>query len=404
MAPSPLHDSESEPEDIYQLEDDMEYVLDEDAEVITLDENDVAPVSDDDEENGYIPDDSKMVFTQHEGSVFCLDHSTKDHTLVVTGGEDDKGYVWNLNTGETVFECFDHKDSIISCGFSKDGKYVMTADMSGVVNVRQASDGKKIWDYECTDIEWCKWHTVLNVIFAGTSDGEIYMWKVPSGDCKIYSGHGSKSTSGKVLNNGKELLAGYEDGAVKLWELKSANAIFTFQNESESTICLDCRSNGSIVAFGTSEGNVKIISIPGGKLLHLFSAGINKTESTDGEDEDMEFSNSIESLAFAPNNEPYVASGSLNGNLDIWDFSTERKRHCCKHPAGITRVIWSELNPTIIFTACMDGVIRLWTSLSGELMKEFHGHRENILDMVLSNDNKFILTAGDDETARVFEL
>ena len=38
-------------------------------------------------------------------------------------------------------------------GFSHDGKYVATADMSGLVQVWLTSSGERVWSFETGDIE-----------------------------------------------------------------------------------------------------------------------------------------------------------------------------------------------------------------------------------------------------------
>lgn len=39
------------------------------------------------------------------GSVFCVSLDPASNTLAVTGGEDDKAYVWRVSDGEVLFEC-----------------------------------------------------------------------------------------------------------------------------------------------------------------------------------------------------------------------------------------------------------------------------------------------------------
>lgn len=47
-----------------------------------------------------------------------------------------------------------HKDSVTATGFSHDGKYIATADMSGFVQVWRVASGECVWTYECgTDLE-----------------------------------------------------------------------------------------------------------------------------------------------------------------------------------------------------------------------------------------------------------
>lgn len=39
------------------------------------------------------------------GSVFCVSLDPATNSMAVTGGEDDKAYVWRVNDGEVLFEC-----------------------------------------------------------------------------------------------------------------------------------------------------------------------------------------------------------------------------------------------------------------------------------------------------------
>nr|KAF6352855.1 angio associated migratory cell protein [Pipistrellus kuhlii] len=81
------------------------------------------------------PDDSEVTFALHSASVFCVSLDPKTNTLAVTGGEDDKAFVWRLSDGELLFECAGHKDSVTCAGFSHDSTLVATGDMSGLLKV-----------------------------------------------------------------------------------------------------------------------------------------------------------------------------------------------------------------------------------------------------------------------------
>ncbi|XP_078620279.1 uncharacterized protein LOC144887151 [Branchiostoma floridae x Branchiostoma japonicum] len=50
-------------------------------------------------------DDADVVFSKHIGSVFCIGLDRTTQSLAVTGGEDDKAYVWRLGDGEVLMEC-----------------------------------------------------------------------------------------------------------------------------------------------------------------------------------------------------------------------------------------------------------------------------------------------------------
>lgn len=82
-----------------------------------------------------VPDDAILTFRQHTASVFtCSVHPSKD--WAVTGGEDDKAFVWNTQTGEVIHTIEGHKDTVIVAHFSHDGSYLATGDMAGEIQVR----------------------------------------------------------------------------------------------------------------------------------------------------------------------------------------------------------------------------------------------------------------------------
>lgn len=58
-------------------------------------------------------------------------------------------------------------------------------------------------------------------------------------------------------------------------------------------------------------------------------------------------------------------------------------RHVFKQPSGIVKILWKS-QEVKLYTASLDGVIRLYDALQGTLIKEFHGHWSHILDIDLS--------------------
>lgn len=47
---------------------------------------------------------------------------------------------------------------------------------------------------------------VAHVLLVGTSDGDTWMWKIPSGDCKTFQGHGATVGCGRFLPDGRLVL------------------------------------------------------------------------------------------------------------------------------------------------------------------------------------------------------
>lgn len=151
------------------------------------------------------PEDlAALVFSKHVGSVFCSDIHPSGK-LAATGGEDDKAFVWSVQTGQVVMECTGHKDSVIFAGFSFDGVYLATADMSGLIKVwkcnledNQQEPWAVVFEYEAEELTFGLWHFGARVLICGAVSGDIYVLKIPSGETKLLQGHNTKVECAKV--------------------------------------------------------------------------------------------------------------------------------------------------------------------------------------------------------------
>ncbi|KAM9836268.1 angio-associated migratory cell protein [Aulostomus maculatus] len=341
-------------------------------------------------------DDSELTFSKHTGSVFCVSLDPATNSLAVTGGEDDKAYVWRVSDGEVLFECTGHKDSVTCAVFSHDSTLVALGDMSGLIKVWKVESKEEIWSFEVGDLEWLEWHPCAPVLLAGTDDGNVWMWKIPAGDCKTFQSSACQATSGKVLPDGKRAVVGYEDGTVRLWDLKQGSAIHVIKGQDGhqgALTCLAFNKDGSLVLTGSVDGCAKLINTVTGKVVGAFSV-------EGGKDEDE--SNSVESVGFC-NILPLIAVAFLDGTLAIYDLSTQVLRHRCQHEAGIVHLQWED-SSSVVSTCSLDGALRLWDARSGNMVSEYRGHTAEILDFTVNREASIAVTASGDGKSKVFCL
>ncbi|CAL1543520.1 unnamed protein product [Lymnaea stagnalis] len=398
-----------------QNQEDDEFTLDpnEIVQVIELDDNigngDEGDDPDDEEEDdnddemdteeeasaGPVQDDSQLTFLGHkDSSVICARISPTDPHIAVTGGQDDRALVWNTQEGSIYFQCTGHTDTVSSVGFSHDGTMVATADMKGLIKVWKVDSGKEIWSFDVTEVEWIQWHHAAPVLLAGTKEGQVWMWKVPSGDCKTFAGFGPGANCGRVLPDGKTACVGYEDGVIKIWDLKTEELLHTisgYEGHKASVYCIDHNSAGNLALSGSGDMTAKVINTATGKVLSTLKC------KESGEEDD-----SVEAVGFSYTND-YAVTGTLGGGLEIWDLPTKSVRHTCEHPYGIVKVQWSKSSPTF-YTSCLDGNLRQFDSRSGQVVRTWQGHRAAVLDFDLAGDESILVTASDDTTAKVFHL
>lgn len=387
-------------DEITGMEDDGMMYLEEVEEIDLDDLENLEEVADQEEEDTEMepPEDhATLMFNKHGGSVFCSDLHPNG-TLAVTGGEDDKAYVWNVQSGQLVMDCEGHKDSVIFVGFSHDGAYLATADMSGVIKVWKCNTDENqlepwpvAFEYEADDLTWGQWHFGARVLIVGAVSGDIYVLKVPSGETKILQGHNIKVECGKLFQDGVRLVAGYEDGAVKIWDLRSSTVLHSVPATVHDTrvTAVDTHPENNLMASISTDGKVVLTTPSNGKVV-----GQIETE------------NDLETVAFAPNPQlGLLALGTLSGAVSIWDYARQLLRHQCskadeKYVGGVTKMIW--INNQLV-TGCLDGSIRVYEGRTGECTQVLTGHRSEVLDLCFNSKESIILTTSDDGTARIFK-
>lgn len=377
--PSTNGDEVQEAEEIFHIGDSDNLVTDEEFELYAEGMNILPP-----------EDGASFIFEKHYGSVFCCDLHPS-FNLAVTGGEDDKAYVWDIETGEVTMTCNEFKDSVIFAAFSFDGTYLAAADMMGAIKVWECKEDEPwplVFEYETGDITFGLWHFGARVLVFGTDSGQIYIFKIPSGETKVLQNDNLRVEYGKLFPDGSRLVVTYIDGTVKVWDIKSEKVIFNTKINQDNSVTDVAISHDNNLIAATGENGSIVLTLPNGK-----SAGELKAEGN------------LECLSFSNETNPgYLASGTLDGSLIIWDVAHKMPRNHCSSPLdgpGIIKLAWIEDQ---LIAGCLDGSVRIYDGKSGKIQRAFYGHFAEILDFTFSADRNIILTASDDGTARIYEI
>ncbi|KAF7241763.1 Angio-associated migratory cell protein [Varanus komodoensis] len=205
-----------------------------------------------------------------------------------------------------------------------------------------------------------------------------------------------------MFNAGKRAVVGYEDGTVRIWDLKQGSSLHVLKGQDGHQGPLTCVSNnkdGSLILTGSVDCQAKLVNSATGKVVSVFKVESAVPRAAAGEAEEAE-SNSVESLGFC-NMMPLAAVGYLDGTLAIYDLATQTLRHKCQHESGIVQLLWEESSP-VVYTCSLDGAVCLWDARSGKLISEYRGHSAEILDFALNKDASIVVTTSGDHQAKVF--
>lgn len=376
-------------------------------EVEIVEDDQYYPVDDEEEEDAneaigdeelHVEDRSLFSFNGHSKSVFCCELSD-DSTLAASGGEDDRAFVWKTENGSVLFECTGHSDSVIVVKFNCSSKLLATGDMKGLIKIWELQTGQCVAEFDMEELTWLDWHPALeNVFLYGTAEGNCYLNKIDrssAGEIKIMSGN-TAALNGQMLSDGRRSVVGYENGDVRLWDLRNCTTAFCAKENdlNNQVTALAVRPDNSVASAGYLNSKLKLINLSTGRPVFE-----NKREDAEEGAEE----NSVEALVFA-SGLPILAVGYVNGELDLWDLNTLTKRDSTKLQGGITKLALDPRQDHVLYVSSIDGSIRSFDIRDLRPLAEYSGHRESVLDFSISKQNNFILSCSDDSTCKLFKI
>lgn len=355
--------------------------------------------------------DSKEAFFEHTDSVLSVHINPANFNQCVSGSVDDTACLWDVSKGELIHQFKDHTDSVTCVQFSYNGAYIATGGMDGNIYIykNDSSTPSKVQTLEGpSEVEWMDWHSKGHVIVCGSNDNMVWMWNAVNGKCmQVFSGHVGPVTCGGFTHDGKMIVSAGEDGSLIVWGPRAGKLRHKFEGElfhGEVPItCMGIHSSQNLIATGGADGDLLVVSTESNKI-------VNRFKEAHGE--------SIECVAFS-NVMSYVATGSMDSKLKVWDLKTGTKRVECKHDDGITVLRWHSTKPYVIGGG-VDSRLKMWDARTGELLKSWGGHIDTILCMSIcfknyggsdnaassssSSEGGVLISGSDDKSCLVFEI
>lgn len=350
-------------------------------------------------------------FDQHKDLIFTIfAHPTLP--MVATGGGDNTAFLWTTHTQPPRFvgELQGHTESVVAGGFTADGKHVISADMTGLVLVHRASKGGQKWTraadlQEVDEVLWVEVHPRLPYFAFGAPDGSVWVYQVAEDgsleQLMLGFSHGAECNGGIFVSTENDdsltLVTVAEDGSVVAWNAFTGAVVYkllphdVFKGVESPWVLV--KSHKNVIAVGGRDGQLAIINTDSGKLVYTVKTIDNVEDVADL---------LIEALAWCESPQAHLlAVGLVSGDVLLFDALLWRLRRSWKVEDTVTKLQFVGSTPVLV-GASMNGKIYQWDSRTGAELFVGHGHNMGVLDFVVADAGKTLVTAGDEGVSLVF--
>ncbi|HEU5058787.1 MAG TPA: protein kinase [Kofleriaceae bacterium] len=367
------------------------------------------------------------VLRGHGAAVEALDLSQKGDLLV--SGDHHAVHVWNLATGEGRLLA-SQPSPIHSVRISPDGTRVATAALDGAIRIWNTADG---WGTQLSGHEALV-HPVEFLpdgrLLSYSMDGTIRAWHIDAGSHDLIGKQEGAILLGVTADDHASLVTVGEDRVVRIWPTGVGRAPPAKSRElrgPESTVrVLAVSADGARVAAGGRFGT--------GWLWEVATGAARKLE---GHDEA-----GIRELAFSPDGRRLASAGS-DHTVRLWDVASGKSEVLRGHEDVVFHIAFDRAG-TQLLSAAADGTVRIWslgdktssatqvlggngpafvarmsadgrtvvTSIGslirrwqvGGLGGALRGHRGAVTEVEIAPSGRYLVSAGEDWTVRVWPL
>ncbi len=348
-------------------------------------------------------------FQGHTSKVYSVDFDHEGRRLLTGAWKPDAtARVWDVESGRGIAR--------LDLGGMADGKTTISC-------ARFSQDGKRI------------------VTATYRDDGSVYIWDAeslrgPPGDTPrviteplvTFKGHQGPVTSAAFRPDGKLVATGGQDHMIRLWDPETGKEVAAALGSGQVRHTKRVRSvvfsaDGSQLLSAGDDGVAILWDIAAalqGKPSELESAPGISTPALPPEVARVFVASTDESLHHAdlsPSGR-FVATAGNDYFVRIWDAKTGDQIAARPHQDAVMGVAFK--GDSQLVSVCNDSTIRFWSmenALEGpggdpavkpiqvlRLITAQRGHRRWIRDVAVSPDRRYIATAGDDGTARLWKV
>ncbi len=275
-----------------------------------------------------------------------------------------------------------HKEAVLSVAFSRDGKRAATGGADKHARVWEVGSGDEAQD---VFVMWAV--TGIAISENGkqlvTGSWGGQIWEIATGNQAVHlESHTGFVTCAALSPNGKLLATGGLDATVKLWDPTTWQEVKSLSH-GEQLNCLAFSHDGKQLASG------------GDSMLKIWEVGTGK--ETKGIK-----SGHVSSVCFDPDSK-WLATASSDKSVKIRQAEDLAPARTLAYDDRVLALAVTD-DGKFLGTAGADKTARIWNTATWKEEAVVKGHEGTVTCLAFSLDGKLLITGSEDKTARIWKL
>ncbi len=283
-----------------------------------------------------IPSTIQQSIPAHRSQITCLRYDTAGSDIVATTGEDSTVKLWSTSSG-TLLKTLRGGSGQVMLGLDLCGDLVAaggTDKTCRVWNVRTSRLVHQLVGHSqrLSAVRLLKGNA--SAVITASADRSMKVWDISRNTYRqsVTMKHSSSTNCMDVSYDGVTAVAGYIDGGVRFFDLRSGERtaeVSELHTGGVTSVNFNPNNNAEILTTGR-DSTVKLIDVrkTGEELQTLFHP-------------EFRIDLSYAACAISPDGK-YAAAGSSNGTIFLWNCvdGVLKKQLKGGHPAGVVAVAW----------------------------------------------------------------
>lgn len=224
--------------------------------------------------------------------------------------------------------------------------------------------------------------------FTAGEDGAIRLWNLRSGRCLGAFGYYEDWITNVAWNEERGyVISGLGDGEVRLWEVETGNCLQVFTGHTSVVNSAVWSSDGLRILTAAQDDTLRLWEVETGRCLRVLK-------------DQADFAVDV---AFSPD-QVHALSADYALTVRLWNVQTGRCLRVLEgHTQSLNCVVWNNDGRRAL-SGSWDSTLRLWDVETGQCLRVLEGHTDGIFNIAWNANQNYAISASADKTVRLWEI